>query len=64
MDAEGARRHRRLDAQHDSVTRHRRGRTNAFNADAQGFVEPGMGYCPNSRTRRTVFTHLRETTEP
>jgi hypothetical protein len=35
-----------------------------FNADAQGFVEPGMGYCPNPRIRRTAFTHLRETTEP
>lgn len=41
MEAEGARRYRRLDAdaQHDSVTRHRRRRTNAFNADAQGCVE-------------------------
>ena len=32
MEAEGARRHRRLDAQHDSVARHRRGRTKDFNA--------------------------------
>ncbi len=48
MKAEGARRHWRLDAQHDSVARHRRGRTNAFNTDAQGFVEPGMCFCSNA----------------
>ena len=64
MEAEGERRHRWLDAQHDSATRHRRGRTNAFNADAQRFVEPGMCRCPSPRTRRTVFTHLLETTKP
>ena len=66
MEAERVRRHRRLDAQHDSATRHRRGRTYAFNADAQGFVEPGMCRCPSPhpRTRRTDFTHLRETTGP
>ena len=48
MEAEGARRHRRLDAQHDSVARHRRGRTKDFNAGAQGFVEPEMCRCQNS----------------
>jgi len=64
MEAEGARRHRWLDAQHDSATRHRRERTNAFNADAQGFVDPGMCHCPNPRIRRTAFTDPRETTEP
>jgi hypothetical protein len=30
MEAAGARRHRRLDAQHDSATRYHRGRTDAF----------------------------------
>jgi hypothetical protein len=30
------------------VARHRRGRTNAFNTDVQGFVEPGMCRCQNS----------------
>lgn len=39
----------------------RRGRTNAFNADAQGFVEFGMCHCPRART--IVFTHPREATE-
>lgn len=63
MDAEGARRNRRLDVQHNSATRHRRGRTNAFNADVQGFVELGMCHCPSPRIRTTIFTHPRETTE-
>jgi hypothetical protein len=40
MEAEGARRHRRLDAQHDSVARHRRGRTKDFNAQTHENVEP------------------------
>ena len=53
MEAERARRHRRLDAQHDSATRHCRGTHECLQC-----------WCTSPRTRRTVFTHLRETTKP
>ncbi|WP_171016040.1 hypothetical protein [Ramlibacter sp. 2FC] len=53
----GARRHRWLDAQHDSATRHRPG-------DARKSVEPAMRLYSKPQKYKTTFTHLRKPTEP
>lgn len=62
MEAEGARRHRRLDAQHDSVARHRRGRTKAFNAQTHENVEPLLRTSVKLQNRQSVDAALCQST--
>jgi len=53
---------RRLDAQHDSVARHRRGRTMDFNAGAQGFLEPVLRLSVKLQNRQSVEAALCSST--
>ena len=62
MEAEGARRHRRLDAQHDSVARHRRGRTKDFNAQTHENVEPVLRLSVKLQNRQSVEAALCSST--
>ena len=62
MKAEGARRHRRLDAQHDSVARHRRGRTKAFNVQTHENVEPVLRISVKQQNRQSVEAALCSST--
>jgi hypothetical protein len=62
MEAEGARRHRRLDAQHDSVARHRRGRTKDFNAQTHENVEPFLRTSVKLQNRQSVEAALCSST--
>jgi hypothetical protein len=62
MEAEGARRHRRLDAQHDSVARHRRGRTKAFNAQTHENVEPFLRTSVKQQNRQSAEAALCSST--
>ena len=62
MEAEGARRHRRLDAQHDSVARHRRGRTKDFNAQTHQNVEPFLRTSVKVQNRQSVEAALCSST--
>ena len=62
MEAEGARRHRRLDAQHDSVARHRRGRMKDFNAQTHENVEPFLRISVKQQNRQSVEAALCSST--
>ena len=62
MEAEWARRHRRLDAQHDSVARHRRGRTKAVNTQTHENVEPFLRTSVKLQNRQSVEAALCSST--
>ncbi len=62
MEAEGARRRRRLDAQHDSVARHRRGRTKDFNAQTHENAEPLLRLSVKLQNRQSVEATLCSST--